>query len=75
MINFPTELVSWKNTGNKKVSFMLKKSCWKKKMIGVATRTSTKSLAPARVAVVDDLMQMGRQSEDRIIKEVLGFLL
>ena len=56
MINFPTELVSWKNTGNKKVSFMLKKSCWKKKMIGVATRTSTESFAPARVAVVDDLM-------------------
>ena len=66
MINFPTEFLQWigKNTGNKKVSFMLKKSCWKKKMIGVATRTSTKSLAPARVAVVDDLMQMGRQSED-----------
>ena len=37
-------------------------------MIGVATRTSTKSFAPARVAVVDDLMQVGRQSEDRILK-------
>ena len=58
MINFPTEFLQWigKNTGNKKVSFMLKKSCWKKKMIGVATRTSSNSSALARVAVVDDLM-------------------
>ena len=46
-----------------------------KKIEGVATRTSTKSFAPARVAVVDDLMQIGRQSEDRIIKEVLGYSL
>jgi hypothetical protein len=55
---------------NKKVSFMLKKSCWKKKMIGVATRTSTKSFAPARVAVVDDLMcRLGGNQKMKILIE------
>jgi hypothetical protein len=49
---------------------MLKKSCWKKKMIGVATRTSTKSFAPARVAVVDDLMcRLGGNQKMKILIE------
>ena len=37
-------------------------------MIGVATRTSSKSFAPARVAVVDDLMQMGSNPKIELLK-------